>query len=214
MANYRDDTMLPADYVLLARTSQRGTAGTGLKNVSGVAQTYVPRLAMRVCAAAAAGFAAAVLSPFAFADPWIVEGRVVGISDGDTITVLDDSKTQHRVRIAGIDAPEKGQAFGEQSKQNLSALVFQKRVESRCHKKDRYGREVCAVYVARRDVGLEQIRNGMAWWYREYAHEQATQERLVYRDDEAAAKAARRGLWNDPKAMPPWAWRKGDRAKF
>ena len=79
---------------------------------------------------------------------WIVEGRVVGVSDGDTITVLDDAKTQHKIRFAGIDAPEKGQAFGERSKQSLSALVFQKRVEARCHKKDRYGREVCAVYVS------------------------------------------------------------------
>src|SRR5262249_7791109 len=102
-----------------------------------------------------------VASP-AFATTWVVEGRVVGISDGDTITLLDGFKTQHKVRIAGIDAPEKGQAFGERSKQNLSALVFQKQVEARCHKKDRYGRDICAVYVGRRDVGLDQIRAGMA----------------------------------------------------
>jgi endonuclease YncB( thermonuclease family) len=82
---------------------------------------------------------------------------VVGVSDGDTITVLDDSKTQHKVRFAGIDAPEKGQAFGERSKQNLSALVFQKHVEARCHKKDRYGREVCAVFVSLR---LRDISHG------------------------------------------------------
>jgi endonuclease YncB( thermonuclease family) len=67
---------------------------------------------------------------------------VVGVSDGDTITVLDDAKVQHKIRLAGIDAPEKGQAFGERSKQRLSDLVFQKRVEVRCHKKDRYKREV------------------------------------------------------------------------
>ena len=127
----------------------------------------------------------------AFAAPWVVEGRAVGISDGDTITVLDDSKNQHKVRIAGIDAPEKGQAFGERSKQNLSALVFEKNVEARCHKKDRYGREVCTVYVARRDVGLEQIRTGMAWHYKAYQHEQTTQERLVYRDEEENAKTRR-----------------------
>jgi endonuclease YncB( thermonuclease family) len=108
--------------------------------------------------------------------------------------VLDDSKSQHKVRIAAIDAPEKGQAFGERSKQNLSALVFQKQVEARCHKKDRYGREVCAVFVSLRDVGLEQIRTGMAWPYKAYQHEQPTQERLVYRDEEEAAKAARRAV--------------------
>src|SRR5215831_7799627 len=163
-------------------------------------------LAKRIYAVAAS--AAALLSPFAFANPWVVEGRTVGISGGDTITVVDDSKTQHKIRIAAIDAPEKGQAFGKQSKQSLSELVFQKRVEARCHKQDRYGFEVCVVYVNRRDVGLEQIRQGMAWHYKEYQHEQPTQERLVYRDEEDAAKAARRGLWKDAKPVPPWEWRK------
>jgi endonuclease YncB( thermonuclease family) len=139
---------------------------------------------------------------------WIVEGQVVGVSDGDTIAVLDDSKAQHRIRFAGIDAPEKGQAFGERSKQSLSALVFQKRVEARCHKKDRYGREVCAVFVGLRDVGLEQIGAGMAWHYKAYQHEQPTQERLVYAQEEESAKASRVGLWKDAKPVPPWEWRK------
>src|SRR4249920_2183140 len=114
----------------------------------------------------------------AFADSWVIEGRVVALSDGDTITILDSAKVQHKVRIAGIDAPEKGQAFGNASKENLSRLVFNHDVEAQCHKRDRYGREVCAVFVGLRDVGLEQVRAGMAWWYREYAHEQPTQERL------------------------------------
>jgi endonuclease YncB( thermonuclease family) len=82
-----------------------------------------------------------------YAAEWVVEGRVVGVSDGDTITVLDDTEFQHRIRFAGIDAPERKQPYGDRSRQSLSALVFQKRVEARCHKKDRYGREVCAVYV-------------------------------------------------------------------
>jgi len=136
---------------------------------------------------------------------------VVGVSDGDTITMLDDGKTQHKVRLGGIDAPERGQAFGERSRQSLSALVFQKRVEARCHKKDRYGREVCAVFVSLRDVGLEQIRLGMAWHYKEYQHEQTTQDRLVYRDEEESAKARRVGLWKDAKPVPPWEWRKTTR---
>jgi len=91
-----------------------------------------------------------------------VEGRVIGVSDGNTLTVLADAKIQRRIRLSGIDAPEKGQAFGERSKQNLSSLMLQKRVEARCHKKDRYGREVCTVFVNLCDVGLEQIRVGMA----------------------------------------------------
>jgi endonuclease YncB( thermonuclease family) len=122
---------------------------------------------------------------------WIVEGRMVGVSDGDTITVLDDARSQHKIRFAGIDAPEKGQPFGERSKQSLSAIVFQKRVEARCHKKDRYGREVCTVFTSVRDVGLEQIRAGMAWHYKDYQHEQTTQDRLVHR-----------GLDRRPRAVP------------
>jgi endonuclease YncB( thermonuclease family) len=128
--------------------------------------------------------------------------------DGDTIMILDDAKIQHKIRFAGIDAPEKGQAFGERSKQTLLALAFQKRVEARCHKKDRYGREVCAVFVGLTDVGLEQIRAGMAWHYKDYQYEQTAQDRLVYRVEEDAAKAAKRGLWEDAKPVPPWAWRR------
>ena len=92
---------------------------------------------------------------------WIV-GRMVGVSDGDTITVLDDAQTQHKIRFAGIDTPEKSQVFGERSTQNLSALVFQKRVEAGCREKDRYGREACAQFVGLGEVGLEQIHTGIA----------------------------------------------------
>jgi endonuclease YncB( thermonuclease family) len=138
---------------------------------------------------------------------WIVEGRVVGISDGDTITILDDAKTPHKIRFVGIDAPERKQPYGDRSRQSLSALVFQKRVELRCHKKDRYG-EVCAVFVGLRDVGLEQIRQGVAWHYKAYQHEQTTQDRLVYRDEEDSAKARRVGLWSYPSPVAPWKWRK------
>ena len=87
---------------------------------------------------------------------------MVGVSDGDTITVLDDDKTQHKIRIAGIDAPEKGQPFGNASKENLSRLIYDRRVEARRHNRDRYGREVCTVFLSLRDVGLAQIRQGMA----------------------------------------------------
>ena len=91
--------------------------------------------------------------------------------------------------------------------------MFQKRVEAWCQKKDRYGREVCAVFVSLRDIGLEQIRAGMAWHYKEYQHEQTAQDRLVYRDEEESAKARGAGLWKDARPVPPWEWRRGDRAK-
>jgi endonuclease YncB( thermonuclease family) len=79
-----------------------------------------------------------------------IVGRVVGISDGDTITVLDSTKTQHKVRLAGIDASEKAQRFGERSNQNLSRLVFGKDVRADCYKRDRYGRDVCRVWATPR----------------------------------------------------------------
>jgi endonuclease YncB( thermonuclease family) len=139
---------------------------------------------------------------------WIVEGWVVALSDGDTVTVLDSAKVQHKVRIAGIDAPEKGQPYGNASTESLSRLVFGREVAAYCYKKDRYGREVCRVFQKQRDVGLEQIRAGMAWHFKEYQHEQTAHERLIYRDDENAAKAAKQGAWKDPMPVPPWEWRR------
>ncbi len=98
-----------------------------------------------------------------------ITGRVVGVSDGDTITVLDADRTQHKIRLAGIDAPESKQAFGSRSKQNLSDLVFGKDVAVEWDKRDRYQRTLGVVLVDGHDVNLEQVRAGMAWWYRQYA---------------------------------------------
>jgi len=150
--------------------------------------------------------AALYCSP-ALAASWTVEGRVVGVSGGDTITVVDQTRTQHKIRLAGIDAPEKGQAFGVRAKQHLSDLVFDRFVDAQCGKRDRYGREVCKVMRGGTDVNLEQIKAGMAWWYREYAKEQTPQERKEYAREEEEAKAARAGLWRDAKPVPPWDWR-------
>jgi endonuclease YncB( thermonuclease family) len=78
---------------------------------------------------------------------WVVVGSVVGVSDGDTLTLLDDAKTQHKGRVAGIDAPEKGQAFGGRSRQNLAQMAHGRGARGECHKMDRFGREVCKVWV-------------------------------------------------------------------
>ena len=129
------------------------------------------------------------------------------LRDGDTITVLDRAKVQHKIRLAGIDAPEKGQAFGNASKESLSRLVFDRQVMAQCHKRDRYGREVCKVMRGSTDVDIEQIKAGMAWWYREYAKEQTPPEREEHAREEEGAKASRVGLWRDPKPVPPWEWR-------
>jgi len=144
---------------------------------------------------------------------WVIEGHLVAIADGDTITILDREKVQHKVRLSGIDAPEKGQAFGDRSKESLSRLVFDRQVEAHCHKKDRYGREVCKVMRGATDVNLEQIRAGMAWWYREYANEQTPDGRASYEAAEQEAREKKVGLWREPNPVPPWEWRKKSRAR-
>ena len=140
-----------------------------------------------------------------------IEGRVVGVADGDTITVLVDSHTQHKIRLAGIDAPEKSQPFGQRSKESLSDLVFSKIVTVETGKTDRYGREVGKVLVEGIDANLVQVKRGFAWHYKAYEREQAPTERRAYSDAESAARAAQRGLWKEAEPVPPWKYRKARR---
>lgn len=136
-----------------------------------------------------------------------IEGRVIDVSDGDTITVLDAQRQQHKIRLAGVDAPEKTQPFGQASKRHLSDLVFNRDVILNCGKTDRYRRKICVVMIERQDANLAQVKAGMAWWYRRYQHEQAAQQRADYEAAEATAKAGKEGFWQDVGALPPWEWR-------
>lgn len=142
-----------------------------------------------------------------------LRGRVIGVADGDTVTVLDDAREQHKVRLSGIDAPERGQAFGDASKRNLSALAFNQTVTVEWHKRDRYGRLVGVVRVqpSDQDVGLAQVRAGMAWHYTTYAGEQLTSDRKLYVDAEAQARDAHAGLWRDASPIAPWQYRQAQR---
>ena len=151
--------------------------------------------------------ALALVTVAANADP--IQGRVVGVADGDTVTVLDEHKVQHKVRLAGIDAPEKGMAFGQRSKQHLSALVFGKTVTLEGDKVDRYGRTVAKVLVEGRDANLAQVAAGMAWHYKKYEREQSAEDRTTYAASEQVAREARRGLWQDSLPVAPWDWRAG-----
>lgn len=135
-------------------------------------------------------------------------GHVVGVTDGDTITVLDATKTQYKIRLAGIDAPEKKQPFGSVSKKSLSDLVFDKVVSIQYEKEDRYGRIVGKVIVNGKDANLEQIKRGLAWWYKKYQNEQSQQDRLDYLHAQEAAEASGVGLWVDNDAVAPWDFRK------
>lgn len=134
-------------------------------------------------------------------------GRVIGVSDGDTITILDADKVQTKIRLSGIDAPEKNQPYGQQSKQSLSDLIYDKAVLVEYEKEDRYGRTVGKILLNGQDINLEQIRRGLAWHYKKYMNEQPLDDRLAYTREEEAAKASRKGLWQDKSAIPPWDWR-------
>lgn len=137
-----------------------------------------------------------------------IAGRVVGVTDGDTVTILDGENQQHKIRLSGIDAPEKAQAFGNKSKQALSDCAYDQKATVEYTKRDRYKRIVGKVLVSGRDCNLEQIRSGMAWHYKKYAGEQSAADRQEYADSELVAKASKIGLWSDPNAMPPWDYRK------
>ncbi|WP_232019135.1 thermonuclease family protein [Sulfuritortus calidifontis] len=139
-----------------------------------------------------------------------LSGYVVAITDGDTIQLLDDQHRQHKIRIAGIDAPEKAQAFGSKSQTNLGRLAFQKQAVADCPKRDRYDRLICKVVVDGRDIGLQQIADGMAWWYRRYSSEQSSEDRQLYEQAEVMARMRRIGLWMDSIPQPPWEWRKSN----
>lgn len=134
-------------------------------------------------------------------------GRVVGLVDGDTITVLDASKTLQAVRLAGIDAPERGQPYWRASRKHLADLIAGKTVTVDYHKKDRDGRYVGNVYLDGRDLGLAQIEVGMAWHFKRYMHEQTVEEGESYAQAETEARAKGIGLWQDKRPVPPWDWR-------
>ena len=131
-------------------------------------------------------------------------GRVVGVADGDTLTLADAQRRQRRIRLVGMDAPESGQPFGGASKRHLSALVFGRSVEARCGRTDRYARDVCRVLVDGVDVGQAQIVAGLAWYYVRFGGGLPPELRAQYGAAEKAARADRRGLWSDAEPRPPW----------
>lgn len=138
-------------------------------------------------------------------------GRVVGIADGDTLTLLDATKTQHKIRLAGIDSPEKGQAFGQHCKKSLSDLAYDRVVAVETSKLDRYGRVIGKVLVNGQDVNLEQVLRGCGWHYKKYQNEQSLDDRLAYNAAEESARAGGVGLWADREPVAPWEWRKASK---
>ncbi len=133
-------------------------------------------------------------------------GKVVRVTDGDTIKVMREGK-EVKIRLAGIDCPEKDQPYGDESKQFTSALTLGQIVTVKAKTTDQYGRIVADVISPER-VNLNQqlVWAGLAWWYRKYAPDDSTLAEM-----ETKAKEAKRGLWTDKTPVPPWEWRKGKR---
>lgn len=147
---------------------------------------------------------------FALAD---ISGQVVAIQDGDTLTVLDAQKVQHRIRLTGIDAPEKHQAFGQKSKDGLSDCAFGKSVVVVGESFDRYKRVLGRVESSGIDCNLRQIELGLAWHFKKYERDQPLLERIRYSRAEKAAQEKRTGLWVEGDPTPPWEFRKNDDKK-
>lgn len=132
-----------------------------------------------------------------------LSGTVVRIADGDTLTLLDASNTQHKIRLHGIDTPERGQPFGNAAKEALESFVAGQRIEVDIQDTDRYGRTVGTVYRKGENINLALVRDGWAWWYERYAR---NAQELAQAQREA--QTARRGLWQDRSPIPPWEWRR------
>lgn len=129
---------------------------------------------------------------------------IIGVSDGDTLTARCETEQGFenlKIRLSEIDAPERGQAFGNRSKQHLAELCFGKHADVAAIGKDRYLRTVAHVSCDKVDAGTEQVRAGMAWVFDRYVT-----DRSLY-DLQEAARSAHRGLWADPQPTAPWVWR-------
>jgi len=135
-----------------------------------------------------------------------ISGQVIAVADGDTLTILDSQKSQIKVRLAAIDAPERIQAFGNRSRQSLSDICFGKDASVDVVDTDRYGRTVGVVTCDAIRANDAQVQAGMAWVYRKYA---AKFTHLIALEE--AARSAELGLWADQVPVPPWEWRKGNR---
>ena len=138
-------------------------------------------------------------------DTRVWHGMVVGISDGDTITVLHNGKGE-KIRLYGIDTPEKRQAFGKRAKQFTSKMVYGKTVEVETKDIDRYGRTVAIVTVGDQSLNEALIKNGLAWVYRKYCKEAFCEDWLNF---EIVARYGKIGLWSEPDPIPPWEFRHG-----
>jgi endonuclease YncB( thermonuclease family) len=133
--------------------------------------------------------------------------KVIKVSDGDTITVLDNNNQKHKIRLKGIDAPESQQTYGDISTQSLAELVYDKEVVVSWDKKDKYYRILGKVIVDGRDANYEQLKKGLAWYYKQYEKDLSDEDKKRYSEAEEWARNYSEGLWADSNSMPPWEFR-------
>jgi endonuclease YncB( thermonuclease family) len=136
--------------------------------------------------------------------------RVVKVTDGDTVHVLDQSRERHKIRLSGIDAPEKDQVFGRRSMQNLAMQLAGEGVSVEYSKRDQYNRIIGKLLLDGRDINLLQVKEGFAWHYKRYQNEQSDLDRVLYSSAETEARGKKIGLWSVP-AIPPWEYRRARR---
>ena len=138
----------------------------------------------------------------------VITGKVIRVADGDTITILDVTNTQNKIRLYGIDAPEKAQDFGNKSREKLASLVAGKNIAVTVMDIDRYGRNVGRINIEGKEVAEEMLKAGMVWLYTAYCK---IPECKHWKELETQAKTAKIGLWSNPTAKEPWLWRKEHR---
>jgi endonuclease YncB( thermonuclease family) len=147
------------------------------------------------------------------AEPLTLRGRIVRVSDGDTVTLMDERQTLHKIRLAGIDAPESAMPYGQQATLYLVSLVFGKNVEAVIYKQDRYGRTVATLMRGAQDINIDMVQAGLAWHYKHYAKEQPAALAQAYAQAEELARTKNLALWQDSDPSAPWDWRKSRRAR-
>ncbi|MCK9476262.1 MAG: thermonuclease family protein [Candidatus Muirbacterium halophilum] len=146
-------------------------------------------------------------STFVFSQS-MIQGVVVGVSDGDTLKILDYSKKLYKIRLAEIDAPEKSQDFGQASKKSLSDMCYKKNAVAYVANIDRYGRSIARVFCGNKDVNFNQVSLGMAWVYRQYSNNQSLMQA------ESIARRKNIGLWQLSNPVAPWEYRRTKRPAF
>lgn len=149
---------------------------------------------------------ACLLSIVANADD--LSGRVVDIASGDSISIVDSSGVEYKVRLSGIDAPEKQQPFGAESRKSLADLVYGKEVTVNWIKRDYHKRVVGKVMLNKVDINLEQVKRGMAWVFKHFVDDPYSQDQADYVDAQEEAEDRRLGLWSQKDPIPPWEFRR------